>query len=370
MSILIVSPDSFAIPDNSWAGVSDVASVTGATGTLTSIVVSFRYTHTYPGDLRAYLKNPDGTEFEMWVGSGSTAVSNQLVEITISDPATTFGTSTHNGDWTFRVADVSGADTGNINEWQIEFFGINGDPRGQINATLAFEVSISGGSEILGPLVATLGFDAEFVGFTPNQFGAIDANLGFAINVSGFQDWVSLIDPVKVQELYFLTITGAADGVSDIDFKASSWQATNQAGARQSYLQAVIPAAADLIQSISDRQSGELVLYKGYRFSDGTVRKEEILRSKFDTFRYDRGHRSFTVTVSGYLGGKQSQNANRTLKGVRSISLTNGKHRVRSDIDLFLQPGMTVTADNVTFQADYISYYVSGADKFCEVSER
>ena len=40
------------------------------------------------------------------------------------------------------------------------------------------------------------------------------------------------------------------------------------------------------------------------------------------------------------------------------------------DIDLFLQPGMTVTALNESFQADYINYYVNDTDKFCEVGER
>jgi len=43
---------------------------------------------------------------------------------------------------------------------------------------------------------------------------------------------------------------------------------------------------------------------------------------------------------------------------------------VRCDIDLFLQPGMTVTAMGETFRAGYINYYVSQTDKFCEVGER
>jgi hypothetical protein len=104
--------------------------------------------------------------------------------------------------------------------------------------------------------------------------------------------------------------------------------------------------------------------------ADGTERYEEILRSNFDAFRYDRGPGSLTVTVSGYLSGKPSANATRPLTGVRTISMNDGKYRVRCAIDLFLQPGMTVTGEVLVFTADYINYYVSETDKFCEVSER
>ncbi|WP_375191794.1 RCC1 domain-containing protein [Marinobacter sp.] len=221
-----------------------------------------------------------------------------------------------------------------------------------------------------GTITASVPFSALFQGEQVQNPGEITASVDFTASFTGFDNWIDRLDPIQLQELYLLTITGAANGLNDLDLSISSWQATNQAGTRQSYLQAVIPAAVDLIDEIEARQDGELILKKGFRFSDGTVRAEEILRSNFDTFRYDRGPSSFSVTVSGYLGGKQSQNASRTLKGVRSINLTNGKYRVRADIDLFLQPGMTVTADNVTLKADFINYYVSDADKFCEVSER
>lgn len=141
-------------------------------------------------------------------------------------------------------------------------------------------------------------------------------------------------------------------------------------GERSNYLQAVIPAAADIISEISARSSGELIVSKGYRFDDGSERSEEILRSKFDNFRYDRGPRNFTVTVSGYAPANPSQKSTRTLKGVRSLSLNDGKLRARCDIDLFLKPGMTVEALGESFTASYINFFVSSADKFCEVSQR
>ena len=135
-------------------------------------------------------------------------------------------------------------------------------------------------------------------------------------------------------------------------------------------MQAVIPAADDYVADISDRQSGDLVIEKGFQFSDGSERYEEIIRSRFDMLRPDRGGRALTLTLSGYMSGKKQQSGHRTATGVRSISAQNGKLRVRCDVDMFLQPGMSVTAINEIFIAGYINYYVNQFDKFCEIGER
>ncbi|MBY5961881.1 hypothetical protein [Marinobacter nauticus] len=223
----------------------------------------------------------------------------------------------------------------------------------------------------------TAGAGAAEIGMTAAGIGsrgleaAGHASVDLSVSGVGFQDWVSLLPPVQLQEVYRLVITGAKDGMSDLAIGGiSSWQATNQAGGRSSYVQAVIPAADRYLADIDARQNGELVIEKGYRLAGGVTRHEEILRAKFDMARPDQGRRSLTLTVSGYMRGKPLSSGSRTLTGVRMISKPNGKRRVTCDIDLFLQPGMTVTALNETFRADYINYYVTQADKFCEVGER
>jgi len=213
-------------------------------------------------------------------------------------------------------------------------------------------------------------FSAE-ISATTGPTGSFDVTVPFGAQFTAYQDWIAGMDPIRLQEIYRLVITGAADNLDDLHIGGiSSWQATNQADRRSAYLQAVIPAAEELLPDIEARQKGDLVIQKGYRFSSGDTRYEEILRSGFDTLRPDRGQRALTVTVSGYLSGKPVSNGTRTLTGIRSISAPNGKRRVRCDIDLFLQPGMTVEALGETFKADYINYYVSQNDKFCEVGER
>lgn len=220
-------------------------------------------------------------------------------------------------------------------------------------------------------LDATLPIQADFSLQVDPALAVLDATFPITLRVATFQDWVARLPPLQLQEVYRLVITGAADGLPDLLIGGiSSWQATNQAGGRSSYVQAVIPAADQYLDDISARQQGELVIQKGYRLGTGETQYDEIVRSRFDELRPDRGQRALTITVSGYTADKPLSSGSRTLTGVRSISTSNGQRRVRCSIDLFLQPGMTVTALNETFTADFINYYVNSGDKFCEVGER
>jgi len=255
-------------------------------------------------------------------------------------------------------------------DWSALNFSSSGSS-GTLSANLGFSASLNGVVTIGGPLSASLGFNAAFAGEVNDVSGSLSVSLDFRPQFDGFQDWLSAIPPVQLQEVYRLVITGAADGLADLYVGGiSSWQATYQAGGRSSYVQAVIPAAEALLPDIQARQNGELVIQKGYKLSTGEVRYEEILRSRFDTLRPDRGQRALTVTVSGYLPSIAVFSGSRTLTGIRTISVQGAKRRVRCNIDLFLKPGMTATAMGETFQVGYINYYVSQTDKFCEVGER
>jgi hypothetical protein len=220
-------------------------------------------------------------------------------------------------------------------------------------------------------LDALLPITAEFSVLVNPARATLDSTFPIWVKISAFQDWISRLPPAQIQEFYRLVITGAQDGMEDFYIgRISSWQATSQAGGRSSYVQAVIPNAGQYLDGISARKNGELVIQKGFLLSNGSSEYGEIIRSGFDSLRYDRGPRALTATVSGYFKDTPLSSGTRTLTGIRSISVTGGKRRVRCDVDLFLQPGMTVTALDESFTADYINYNVSRADKFAEVSER
>jgi len=370
-----------AIPDNDPAGVSSTITIADG-GLISGVTVTFDITHTYVSSLYLYLAR-DGVEVLLGQGSQGPQPVNGVNSYSFSPTA--FDGDSANADWTLRVVDPDAYDdSGELLTWSIEItttsdYGLvfvdvtasgSGEafPYGEGSPEVA--VSAAGAGFFLGEGALFLPVTASGLGGI-KEIGTGTAELQVSAAGRGLIDWVSALDPIQLQEVYRLTVTGGPDSLPDLIIgKISSWQATNQAGERSSYVQAVIPAAQPLLADLQARTSGELVIEKGYRFSDGTERYEEVIRSRFDDFRYDRGGSSLTATVSGYLTGKTPAKAVRTLTGVRSISLTQGKYRVRCDVDLFLQPGMTVNAADVSFTADYINYYVSDVDKFCEVSER
>lgn len=269
---------------------------------------------------------------------------------------------------TFSAEFIGSASTNGTIQAELGFVPVfeGGHHVGSLDAALGFTAALQGIQGVQGTVSASLDFSASLQGEAASTFGDVQAALGITAQFQGFQDWTANLPATRLQEFYTLTITGTPD----MTFRISSWQATMNQGERSNYLQAVVPAAANIIDEIRSRSSGELIVSKGYRFDDGSERSEEILRSKFDNFRYDRGPRNFTVTVSGYAPANPSQKSTRALKGVRSLSLNDGKLRARCDIDLFLKPGMTVEALGESFTASYINFFVSSADKFCEVSQR
>jgi hypothetical protein len=182
-----------------------------------------------------------------------------------------------------------------------------------------------------------------------------------------FEDWAADIDPIASQTYYAMDVD---DGVLDpVRIPISSWQATVQLG-RASYAQAVIPAALQWADAVSDRAGGEFILYRGVRFSDGTTRESELARAPLQTVTLDTGPTNATMRVSGYERlSPPATGLTRTLQNVRSESTTNGL-RVRCDIDWFLRPGHTAISRGTPFTVAYINYYANAADSYMDVGER
>jgi len=157
-----------------------------------------------------------------------------------------------------------------------------------------------------------------------------------------FVDWSASIDPITSQTYYACEID---DGVLDaIRVPISSWQATVQTG-RSSFAQAVIPAATDWVDPINARaESGEFIIYRGVRYSDGSTQESELLPPAQSVLT-------------------------RTLNNVRSES-SSGGFRVRADIDWFLRPGHTAISRGTSFTATWINYYANASDEYMDVGER
>jgi subtilisin-like proprotein convertase family protein len=134
-----VSNAHIEIPDLG-RGVSNLE-VSGAQGTIASVVVGINLSHTYSADLHAFLVSPSGTRIELFqgVGGGSGAGFQNTVfqddaSLPINSPqaSSPFSGSFRpnqslrelngeapNGIWSLEVNDEEGQDTGTINQFQL-----------------------------------------------------------------------------------------------------------------------------------------------------------------------------------------------------------------------------------------------------------
>ena len=109
------------IPDNDPTGVSSVIGLVGA-GTIQQLKVGVDITHTYIGDLRIELLSPSGRRAILHPQLGGS--SDDLV-MTYDSAATSsvlagFIGQPVEGNWTLRVVDLAGQDSGQLNKWSVE----------------------------------------------------------------------------------------------------------------------------------------------------------------------------------------------------------------------------------------------------------
>lgn len=176
--------------------------------------------------------------------------------------------------------------------------------------------------------------------------------------------WVALVQP---SDRITYKVVLSADGFADLEVPMSSWQATVQSGA-QSYLQAVIPAAAAVYSDILDRQGGTFTVSRCVALgATGETQCQVMASAPLSTVRYDRGATNATVSISGYWTEEESSGHTATLSDVRTVSITSTT-RVRTAIDWSLRPGHVANADDQTIDpVRYINYYVSPADEYMDV---
>ncbi len=160
--------------------------------------------------------------------------------------------------------------------------------------------------------------------------------------------------------VFYFTLTGANDGLPDVQIPISSFQARLRSGAA-TYLSLVIPGMAYSAQ-ITARLNGVLKIDMAYITDISTmeeVNRETIIQANFDEIRVDKGAMSQSITLSGYK--KKTYSAKTiTLNGSNYRNTINGTLRYRFPVpNVYLNPGDTVTVGDDTFIANVISYSVS-----------
>lgn len=151
----------------------------------------------------------------------------------------------------------------------------------------------------------------------------------------------------------------------------SSWQATLQTAVKN-YVQCVIPACADYVDSIN--AATEFVIYRRAELPTGDAIEYEMARAPLEIAQYNRGPQRYTCVISGYSDGfaedeDPSELNDRTLTGIRSTASGTGL-RVRCAVDWLLRPGQRAYADGVPFVVDYINYFCTDFDAYMDAGER
>lgn len=197
---------------------------------------------------------------------------------------------------------------------------------------------------------------------------------------------LSAFDPAKVwsvppgeeksiQIIYRCYLTGAGESpvIADLELPMSSFQSTLRDG-DPSYLACVVPNIVGYIDEILLRTNGEIVVKKGYRLKNGLEILEEIARVTYENIREDRGATSASGTISGHKTVDSAGVKEWPISGMSYYSLqTDGKRRLRGEVDTFLRIGDTVQyvlgGESRSFVVGQISYTVNPAQAIMEVGE-
>lgn len=176
---------------------------------------------------------------------------------------------------------------------------------------------------------------------------------------------------IRSNVIFICVLTGTEDGLDDLEIPMSSFQARLRDGT-PSYVAAYIPDVETYSDDIIARPNGEILIRKGYLFSDGTRQLETIARVDYEDLRYDIGAYSSTGVISGHRTESATSAKTVAMSGVSYECLQDdGKRRVRCDVDLFLRPGDTATwsAGEDQIVVGQIAYVVNPTFAWMEITE-
>lgn len=170
---------------------------------------------------------------------------------------------------------------------------------------------------------------------------------------------------------YIFTLTGDADGTTDIEIPLSSFQARLRSG-DPTYLSVIIPGM-DQAAAINARPNGLMKIDAAYKTGDIWTQRKTIIQANLEDIRIDQGTTNQSITLTGHKQKTYTAKAV-TLTGQTYKNSINGEIRYRfAEPNMDLNPGDIVTVGTDTYTAVVISYFVraktGGIETQMEVSE-
>jgi hypothetical protein len=161
---------------------------------------------------------------------------------------------------------------------------------------------------------------------------------------------------------YFCTLTGAADGLSDLVFPISSLTVRHRV-ATDSYYSIVIPSVF-YSEAIAARSNGQIVV----SMTIGTV-TEELFRGALGTVQTSVGPKSQSISVSGNASRAAHTPATYDItNALYTYSTSDGEQRLRIPPRAAIRPGDTVRYGTGYFEVGLVTLTASPKDTTMELA--
>jgi len=165
----------------------------------------------------------------------------------------------------------------------------------------------------------------------------------------------------KSVKRYYLTLTGDADGTTDIEIPMKSFQGRLRDG-DPTWLSCVVPGivinGVDYAAEINARSNGDLKVEMAYVLDGEVQQRETLVEVDFEEIVLYEGSINESITLTGH---RTETFVPKTvlLDNSTYYSLNDGKILYRyPEPDLFLRPGDTVETRSDTFTVGLITYFI------------
>jgi hypothetical protein len=173
------------------------------------------------------------------------------------------------------------------------------------------------------------------------------------------------------QRIFRCILTGSEDALDDLDLPMASFSAQVRNG-DPTYLSCDIPNGSAYEAAILARVNGDIIIRYGVRLPDGTEQLVEIARVNYESSPSERSGSVDTISLIGHKTTTFNESKYWPISGLSYFTIdSEGKRRLRADIDFFLRPGDICQFDDDEMTVGEISYSVKAnpAQAVMEVSE-
>lgn len=201
----------------------------------------------------------------------------------------------------------------------------------------------------------------DFINTDANEWTNTDAITWIGLNIESVDTGSEIIR-------YLCTLTGAADGTTDLTLPMSSFQARRRSGG-PTYLSVVIPTV-DFADEIATQPNNTLKIQQTYKHNGEILQTETIMETSLEGVNPDEGGTNKSTTLIGY-GTSTFYPKAVTLTGVTYRATRGGKYHYRlARPYIFLNPGDTVTFtdDGVSFVIDTMIYFINPTTSIIELA--